>query len=75
MACLLGRSVQITDAAAVSGKALSYISAATVGGCMVFAVALVLPTLVYLRGVCEVYLALRAADADADADAGDRAAV
>jgi len=75
MAGLLGRSVQITDAAAVSGKALSYISAATVGGGMVFAVALVLPTLVYLRGVCEVYLALRAADADADADAGDRAAV
>jgi hypothetical protein len=29
-----------------------------VGGGVVFAVALVLPTLVYLRGVCEVYLSL-----------------
>ena len=64
MAGLLGRTVQITNAAAVPAKALSYISAATVGGGVVFALALVLPTLVYLRGVCEVYLALRAADAD-----------
>lgn len=64
MAGLFGRTVQITNAAAVPAKALSYISAATVGGGVVFALALVLPTLVYLRGVCEVYLALRAADAD-----------
>jgi hypothetical protein len=28
----------------------------------VFALALVLPTVVYLRGVCEVYLALKAAE-------------
>ncbi len=65
MAGLFGRAVQITNVAAVSPKALSYISAATVGGGMVFALALVLPTLVYLRGVCEVYLALRSSDADA----------
>ncbi len=68
MAGLFGRAVQITNVAAVPAKALSYISAATVGGGMVFALALVLPTLVYLRGVCEVYLALRAADAIPDGD-------
>ena len=65
MAGLFGRSVQIADVAVVPAKALAYISAASVGGGMVFALALVLPTLVYLRGVCEVYLALRAADANA----------
>lgn len=74
MAGLFGRAVQISNAAAVPAKALNYISAATVGGGMVFALALVLPTLVYLRGVCEVFLALRAADADielgVDAQAG-----
>jgi hypothetical protein len=68
MAGLLGRSVQISSAAQVSAHALRYISAATVGGGMVFALALVLPTLVYIRGVCEVYLALRAADADGRAE-------
>lgn len=64
MAGLFGRTVQIANVAAVPAKALGYISAATVGGGMVFALALVLPTLVYLRGVCEVYLALRAAEAE-----------
>lgn len=67
MAGLFGRTVQISNAAQVSAQALQYISAATVGGGMVFALALVMPTLVYLRGVCEVYLALRAADADGHA--------
>ncbi|WP_290904612.1 hypothetical protein [Aquabacterium sp.] len=74
MAGLLGRTVQITQGAVVPAKALSYISAATVGGGMVFALALVMPTLVYLRGVCEVYLALRASDADAVAGLADPAA-
>lgn len=69
MAGLLGRTVQITQGVVVPAKALSYISAATVGGGMVFALALVMPTLVYLRGVCEVYLALRASDEDTSADA------
>ena len=69
MAGLLGRTVQITQGVVVPAKALSYISAATVGGGMVFALALVMPTLVYLRGVCEVYLALRASDEDMSADA------
>ncbi|MBH2016175.1 MAG: hypothetical protein I8H88_06770 [Burkholderiales bacterium] len=62
MAGLFGKTVLISDVAAVPARTLSYISAASVGGGMVFAVALVLPTLVYLRGVCEIYLALRAAD-------------
>lgn len=38
--------------------------AALVGGGVVFALALVLPTLVYLRGCCAVYLALRDAAAE-----------
>ena len=33
-------------------------AAALVGGGVVFALALVLPGLVYLRGICSVYLAL-----------------
>jgi len=60
MAGLVGQTVQVGSAAQVPAKALSYISAATVGGGVVFAVALVLPTVVYLRGVCEIYLALSA---------------
>ena len=62
MAGLFGKTVLISDVASVPQRTLSYISAASVGGGVVFAVALVLPTLVYLRGVCEIYLALRAAD-------------
>ena len=60
MAGLLGRTVQVGDPSQVPAHALSYISAATAGGGVVFAIALVLPTLVYLRGVCEIYLALQA---------------
>jgi hypothetical protein len=60
MAGLVGQTVQVGNAVQVPAKALSYISAATVGGGVVFAVALVLPTVVYLRGVCEIYLALSA---------------
>jgi hypothetical protein len=68
MAGLLGQTVQVGAAAQVPARALNYISAATVGGGVVFAVALVLPTVVYLRGVCEIYLAL-SAGADDQADA------
>lgn len=60
MAGLVGRAVQVGSTASVPAEALNYISAATVGGGVVFAVALVLPTAVYLRGVCEIYLALQA---------------
>ncbi len=62
MAGLFGYGLHAINAAGIPKEALPYISSATVGGGMVFALALVLPTLVYLRGVCEVYLALCAAD-------------
>lgn len=62
MAGLFGYGLHNINAAGIPKEALPYISAATVGGGVVFAVALVLPTLVYLRGVCEVYLALMASD-------------
>jgi hypothetical protein len=38
--------------------------AALIGGGVGFAVALVLPTLVYLRGCCAVYLALQDAPSE-----------
>jgi len=62
MAGLMGYSVGNINAASVPPEALPYISSATIGGGVVFALALVLPTVVYLRGVCEVFLALRAAE-------------
>jgi hypothetical protein len=62
MAGLFGYGLHNINAAGIPKEAYPYISAATVGGGMVFALAVVLPTLVYLRGVCEVYLALMAAD-------------
>jgi hypothetical protein len=62
MAGLFGYGLHSINAAGIPKEAYPYISAATVGGGVVFALALVLPTLVYLRGVCEVYLALMASD-------------
>ena len=62
MAGLFGYGLHNINATGIPKEAYPYISAATVGGGVVFALALVLPTLVYLRGVCEVYLALMAAD-------------
>lgn len=62
MAGLFGYGLHSINAAGIPKEAYPYISAATVGGGVVFALALVLPTLVYLRGVCEVYLALMAAE-------------
>lgn len=62
MAGLFGYGLHSINAAGIPKEAYPYISAATVGGGVVFALALVMPTLVYLRGVCEVYLALMAAD-------------
>jgi len=56
---LLGWTLPAGGGGTVSPEVLSYVSAATVGGGVVFAVALVLPTVVYLRGVCEIYLTLR----------------
>lgn len=71
MGGLLGQGVQGLNAAALPKAALPYISAASMGGGVVFALALVLPTLVYLRGVCEVLLALRAADLAEQAGASE----
>ncbi|WP_152606457.1 hypothetical protein [Aquabacterium sp. NJ1] len=62
MAGLFGYGLHSINATGIPKEAYPYISAATVGGGVVFALALVMPTLVYLRGVCEVYLALMAAD-------------
>lgn len=62
MAGLFGYGLHSINATGIPKEAYPYISSATVGGGVVFALALVLPTLVYLRGVCEVYLALMASD-------------
>ena len=59
MAGLFGYGLRSLGAAGapVAGTPLGL--AALVGGGVVFAVALVLPTLIYLRGCCAVYLALQ----------------
>jgi hypothetical protein len=54
MAGLFGRGVRSMAGAAPGPHA----AAALVGGGVVFALALVLPGLVYLRGTCSVYLAM-----------------
>ncbi|MFZ4550268.1 MAG: hypothetical protein ACOYNB_00460 [Aquabacterium sp.] len=66
MGGLIGQGIQVRDPSHVAPEVLQYISAATVGGGVVFAIALVLPTLVYLRGVCEIYLTLQRAASDED---------
>jgi hypothetical protein len=58
MVGLFGGGLHNIDASSVPKDAIKHTVAAAVGGGVVFAVALVLPTLVYLRGVCEVYLSL-----------------
>lgn len=58
MVGLFGGGLQSINAAAVPKEAVAHTAAAAIGGGVVFAVALVLPTAVYLRGVCEVYLTL-----------------
>mgnify|MGYP006139094309 FL=1 len=67
MAGLVGRGVWVNNPSAVPAESLQYIASATIGGGVVFAIALVLPTLVYLRGVCEIHLALAASDASSEA--------
>lgn len=59
MAGLFGHGLHSINAQAVPKEAAPHVAAALVGGGVVFSLALVLPTLVYLRGVCEIYLALR----------------
>jgi len=63
MAGLFGYGLRTLGAAGAPHGSTGHASAALVGGGVVFALALVLPGLVYLRGTCSVYLAL--ADQDA----------
>lgn len=59
MAGLFGHGLRSINAQAVPPEAVSHTAAALVGGGVVFALALVLPGLVYLRGVCTAFVALR----------------
>jgi hypothetical protein len=58
MAGLFGYGLRSLGAAGAPVTQSAWGAAALVGGGMVFALALVLPGLVYLRGACAVYLAL-----------------
>ena len=60
MAGLFGYGLRSLGAAGAPVAASGHGAAALIGGGVVFALALVLPGLVYLRGACAVYLALRA---------------
>jgi hypothetical protein len=59
MAGLFGYGLRSLGATGAPVAASNHGAAALVGGGVVFALALVLPGLVYLRGACAVYLALR----------------
>lgn len=59
MAGLFGHGLRSLGATGAPVDATGYTAAALTGGGVVFALALVLPGLVYLRGACTVYLALR----------------
>lgn len=59
MAGLFGYGLRSLGAAGAPAGSTGHAAAALVGGGVVFAVALVLPGLVYLRGACAVYLAMR----------------
>jgi len=65
MAALFGQGLR---AAAAGSEPLGpHASAAITGGGVVFALGLVLPGVVYLRGLCAVFLAVQPMDDDADA--------
>ncbi len=59
MAGLFGYGVRSLEVAGVAIGPTGHAAAAVIGGGVVFALALVLPGLVYLRGTCSVYLAMR----------------
>lgn len=63
MSGLFGRGLRSLGAAGAPVAASAHGAAALIGGGVVFALALVLPGLVYLRGACAVYLALQGAPA------------
>jgi hypothetical protein len=58
MAGLFGYGLRTLGAVGAPHGSTGHAAAAAVGGGVVFALALVLPGLVYLRGTCSVYLAL-----------------
>jgi hypothetical protein len=58
MAGLFGHGLRSLGAAGAPAGSTGHAAAAVVGGGVVFALALVLPGLVYLRGTCSVYLAM-----------------
>lgn len=59
MAGLFGHGLRSINAQAVPAEAVAHTAAALVGGGVVFALALVLPGLVYLRGICIAFVALQ----------------
>ncbi|HJV62038.1 MAG TPA: hypothetical protein VJ743_13905 [Albitalea sp.] len=59
MAGLFGHGLRSLGAAGAPAGSTGHAAAALVGGGVVFALALVLPGLVYLRGTCSVYLAMQ----------------
>ncbi|WP_374595231.1 hypothetical protein [Aquabacterium sp.] len=59
MAGLFGHGLRSVDSTQIPPEALHHTFAALAGGGVVFALAVVVPGLVYLRGVCAVYLSLR----------------
>jgi hypothetical protein len=63
MAGLFGYGLRTLGAAGAPQGSTGHAAAALVGGGVVFALALVRPGLVYLRGTCSVYLALSELDA------------
>ena len=73
LAGLFGYGLRSLGATGAPAGASAHAAAALVGGGVVFALALVLPGLVYLRGTCAVYLAMNdelRAPADPAADPG-----
>jgi ATP-dependent exoDNAse (exonuclease V) alpha subunit len=58
MAGLFGHGLRSLGATGMPAGSTGHAAAALVGGGVVFALALVLPGLVYLRGTCAVYLAM-----------------
>jgi hypothetical protein len=58
MAGLFGYGLRSLQGVGVPPGSANHVAASLVGGGVVFAVALVLPGLVYLRGTCSVYLAV-----------------
>lgn len=71
MVGLLGGGLHNINAQVVPAGAVAHIRAAAIGGGVVFSLALVMPTLVYLRGVCEIYLTLRHREEGLPSASGD----